>query len=109
LNRLSLASNKLVYAAAMFIRVVQGAVDPRRLDDLLALIREQGLPVMRAAPGVHNVYVAGDRASGRATVISTWDTQEQATFTNPPDFLARIQALGVQPDQPAIYEITDQV
>jgi hypothetical protein len=37
------------------------------------------------------------------------DTQEQASFTNSPDFLARLEALGVQRQGAQIYEVTDQI
>jgi hypothetical protein len=59
--------------------------------------------------GIHNAYVAFDRASGRGAVISTWDTQEHATFDVAPELLARLQALGARDGQTVIYEVTDQV
>jgi hypothetical protein len=39
----------------MYIRVAQITIDPSRLDELIALQREQGKPVMRELPGVQSV------------------------------------------------------
>jgi len=62
----------------------------------------------RQSPGVRNVYVGVERKTGRATVVSTWDTLEHANFVVPPDFIARMQELGMQGERPVIYEVTDQ-
>jgi hypothetical protein len=99
----------------MYIRVTQGAdVDPSRRDDVLAVIREVGLPTMRQQPGFQNVYVCRDHVTGRGAIISMWDTQEHASFDNrevAPEFVARIQALNLGNEPPVItvYEVTDQI
>ena len=92
----------------MYIRVASVTFDPSRLDDAVASVREVGLPGMRESPGVRNVYVGVERKTGRATVVSTWDTLEHANFMVPPDFTARMQELGMQGERPVIYEVTDQ-
>jgi hypothetical protein len=92
----------------MYIRVAQVTVDPGRLDDLIAYTRAQGLPVMRDLPGVQSVTWGVDRATGHATVVSTWDTLEHASFVNSPDFVAGLRALGAQ-GQGSVYEVTDQI
>jgi heme-degrading monooxygenase HmoA len=96
----------------MYIRVTQGTNDPSRVDDVLALVRDAGLPAMRQQPGFRNAYVGVDRATGRGLVVSIWDTQEQANFTNSPDFVARLRAAAgeqaVAAMQVTIYEVTDQ-
>jgi hypothetical protein len=83
------------------------------VDKVLAVVREVGLPNMRQLPGFRNAYVGVDRATGKGVVVSIWDTQEQANFTVTPEFIARMQAIGISPDQavpgPVIYEVTDQV
>ncbi len=96
----------------MYIRVAQGTNDPpSRLDDVLAVVREVGLPNMRQSPGFRNAYVGVDRATGNGVVVSIWDTQEQANFTVTPEFLARMQALNIRPDQvrTVIYEVAEQI
>ena len=93
----------------MYIRVAQVRFDPSRLDEALAVVRAHGLPSMREAAGVGNVYLGVDREHSRVTVVSTWDTLEHASFVNPPDFLARFEGFGMEAEQPPIYEVTDQV
>src|SRR4051794_25134489 len=99
----------------MYIRVAQVNIEPSKVDDVLAVVRDAGLPNMRQFPGFHNAYVGVDRTGGRGLVVSTWDTLEHASFTNAPDFIERLQAAGMQPGAgsgegagPAIYEVTDQ-
>ena len=97
----------------MYIRVSPGTNDPpSRVEQVLAVVREVGLPTMRQQPGFRNAYVGVDRATGNGVVVSIWDTQEQANFTVSPEFAERMQAIGIQADQairPMIYEVTDQV
>jgi hypothetical protein len=50
-----------------------------------------------------------DRASGRAIIVSTWDTEEHARWSPGDvlgDIVAKLQALNVQTDAPEIYEVT---
>ena len=62
----------------MFLRMTYGTSDQSRVDAVLATLREVGLPMMRQAPGIQDLYVAADRATGRVVIVSTWDTQEHA-------------------------------
>jgi len=93
----------------MYIRVAQATMDPGKVDEVLALIREVGLPGMGEQPGFHNAYVGFNRATNQGVVVSTWDTEEHANFRASPEFVARVQALGMQPQAPLIYEVTDQI
>src|SRR3954447_21392610 len=100
----------------MYIRIAQVSFDPSGLDRALAVIREHGVPSMRAAPGFGNLYLGVDREQARVSIVSSWDTLEHASFANPPDFVARFEGLGMQggpgsmpAGQPPIYEVTDQV
>jgi hypothetical protein len=63
---------------------------------------------MRELPGVQSVTWGVDRATGHATVVSTWDTLEHASFVNSPDLVARMQTLGAQ-GQGRAYEVIDQI
>lgn len=97
----------------MYMRVSAGTNDPpSRVNDVLAVVREVGIPTMRQLPGFRNAYVGVDQATGNGVVVSIWDTQAQANFALTPEFVARMQAIGVASDQeirPVIYEVTDQV
>jgi hypothetical protein len=93
----------------MYIRVSPATIDKSRLDEAVAIVREMGLPRIRERPGFHNVYVGADHATGRAVVVSTWDTQAQASFAVSPDLASRLIALGIQPQPPSTYEVTDHL
>ncbi len=60
-------------------------------------------------PGFRNAYVGVHRAGGRMVTISTWDTEEQASFAPSSDARARRQTLGLQPEPIMVFEVTNQV
>jgi quinol monooxygenase YgiN len=87
----------------MYIRRTRGRVD--RYDELVAMGHDIAAAVT-ALPGCQQYYGGGNRGSGTTIAVSTWDTEEHATFSR--DALAsimpRLQAAGVQLDPPEIYE-----
>jgi len=84
----------------MFVRIVRSRlgsrfdVDPALTAALAAAVK--GLPGNQSFTG------AIDRANSRAVTISTWDTEEHASYS--PDVLGEVQtrilAQGVQVDPP---------
>lgn len=92
----------------MYIRLAQGNVDASRLDDYVAYVRT-ALPTLSQQPGFRNAYHAVNRERTRSVILSTWDTEEQAQPPSNPEGLARLQALGLQPEGYVVYEVTDQI
>ena len=92
----------------MFIRLAQGNVDPSRLDDYLAVIRT-ALPTLRAQPGFQNAYIGLNRATGRSVIVATYDTEEHASIQPSPEAIARLQAVGLEPEPLTVFEVTDQI
>ena len=90
----------------MYIRLGQGNIDPSRLDDVLRDIRS-GLSAASQRPGFRNAYVAVNRANARVVTISTWQTEEQASFAGSPQVTARRQTMGLQPEAIMVFEVTD--
>jgi hypothetical protein len=92
----------------MYLRLTRGRVDPARAAEVLQVVPDV-VSAIRALPGAQDVRVGVDRASGRTLSLSTFDTREQAQF--PRDrlgaSLARLQALGWEPEAPEIYEATE--
>jgi hypothetical protein len=89
----------------MFVRLAQGRVDPSKVDEVTAILRET-LAVTKQRPGFHPAYMGAHRESG----MTMWDTEEHASFTVPPEgAAARLQALGLQAEPPVIFEVTDQI
>jgi quinol monooxygenase YgiN len=97
-----------MYDVAMYIRLAQGNVDPSRLDDYVAFVRT-ALPGLAQEPGFRNAYHAVDRKRARSVILSMWDTEEQAQPAPNPEGMARLQALGLQPEGAVVFEVTDQV
>jgi hypothetical protein len=97
-----------LYDAGMFIRLAQGNVDPSRLDEYLAVIRT-ALPTLREQPGFEHAYVGVNRATARSVIVATYDTEEHANIQPSPEALARLQAVGLQPEPITVFEVTDQI
>ena len=70
----------------MYARVTTFKVDPSRLSELPAKIKEMG-PAAKALPGVIDIY-AGWRADGQGVVTSIYDSKASADSG-----AAKIQAL----------------
>ena len=90
----------------MFVRVVRSRVDPAKIESESQL-RQDLSAAVKAMPGNQSFMGAVDRANGRAISISTWDTQEHASYS--PDALgqvqSRVRAIVTDMDPPEIYEV----
>ncbi len=91
----------------MFLRVVRGRIDPARLGELNQVAPELA-EAIRRQPGHQNSVGGVNRATGQTIVISTWDTEEHASYSPEAlgDIRSRLQALGVQADPPEVFEMT---
>ena len=91
----------------MFMRVVRARIDPARLGELNQVAPELAAAIRRQ-PGLQNSMGGVNAATGQTIVISTWDTEEHASYS--PEALGEIQsrlrALGVQADPPEIFEVS---
>ncbi len=94
----------------MYMRVVRSRfADPSKIDEAIGQIASDVAAAYRRQPGYQSVTGAVDRASGRAIIVSTWDTEDHARWSPSDvlgDILPRLQALDVQTDPPDIYEVT---
>ena len=60
----------------MHARVVSFLVLPDKMDELIRVFRDVIIPTARAAKGNHGVTLLTDVATGRATAISLWETED---------------------------------
>jgi hypothetical protein len=92
---------------AMHMRVVRIRQDSARWDEAVPAMLA-ATEVVRQQPGCQSLVIAGDRATGEAFAISTWDTEEHARF-NRDAVLApnrvRIESVGGQIDPPLVFEV----
>jgi quinol monooxygenase YgiN len=56
----------------MYARVTTIDADPALLDDGTAYVRDQAMPMARAADGCLGLSMLGDRSSGRCIVTTSW-------------------------------------
>jgi hypothetical protein len=91
----------------MYMRVVRGQLDPAKIDQAASQVGQELAAAVKRLPGNQSFMAGGDRASGQTITVSTWDTEEHASYS--PDALGDVQsklrALGVQADPPEIFEV----
>lgn len=56
----------------MIAKVVQGDIDPRRIDEAAAAVQEELIPLFLAHDGAVQGYWMADRSSGRVVVMTSW-------------------------------------
>ncbi|MCV2489432.1 antibiotic biosynthesis monooxygenase [Geodermatophilus sp. YIM 151500] len=60
----------------MFARTTTVRVDPQALDDLVATVRDEVMPMVTEMDGCVGLSLLVDRDDGRAVVTSSWETEE---------------------------------
>jgi quinol monooxygenase YgiN len=71
----------------MYIRLVQGKVDPSKGHEVAAIMRET-LAHTRQRPGFQNAYIGSNWETGRGFVMTMWDTEEHASYALGPEAAA---------------------
>jgi hypothetical protein len=89
--------------------MTRGRFDPSRFEDIMPHVPDV-LAALRALPGVQDVRIGIDRATGRTVSLMTLDTLEHARFPREQvgAALAPLQALGWEPDAAELYEAADE-
>ena len=92
----------------MYLRLTRGRFDPARYDAVVPLVPAITSALL-ALPGVQDVRVGIDRASGRTLSLTSFETLEHAQFSRDRlgSVLRPLQALGWEPEAPEIYETTE--
>jgi hypothetical protein len=90
-----------------YMRVTRSRVDPSKADEANQVLPDI-VAVIRQLPGFQSIVVGGNRATGEAIAVSTFDTEEHARWTANPnsDNASRLRAAGVQMDPPEFFEVT---
>ena len=92
----------------MYFRLTRGRFDPARYDAVMPLVPAV-TAALRGLPGVQDVRVGIDRATGRTLSLTSFETLEDAQFSRDRlrPVLQPLQELGWEPEAPEIYEATD--
>jgi heme-degrading monooxygenase HmoA len=60
----------------MFARVTRTTFDPKRIDELEPVVREQVLPAMQQMAGFQGMWALADRETGAGLTFSLWESEE---------------------------------
>lgn len=93
----------------MYLRLTRSHVDPVHAEAVAQHV--PGITAaLRALPGVQDVQVGIDRATGRTLSLTSFETAEHAPFSRErlSTVLAPLQALGWEPVAPEIYEAIEE-
>jgi hypothetical protein len=92
----------------MYLRLTRARFDPARADQVVPIASEVRA-AMRRLPGLQHNHQGIDRTAGTVAAVSVWDSQEHAGFARETlgEPIGRLRALGVQFEEPEIYEIMD--
>jgi len=90
----------------MYLRIIRAHFDPAAAEQVAVAIQEVPAALSQR-PGVKRIQQGIDATAGTGAMVSIWDTEEQANFTCVAlgDPIDRLQALGVQFEEPEIYEL----
>ena len=68
--------------AGLFLRSNDVTIDPAKLDQVIALMRDKVIPELRKQPGYVNSTMIANRQTGRSVISSGWETAEQRKASN---------------------------
>jgi hypothetical protein len=63
---------------------------------------------IKRLPGYQSLVIVRDRTTGEGFVVSTWDTEDHASYDRDvalSGFPGRLQAVGVQIDPTQVFEV----
>ncbi len=92
----------------MYLRLTRARFDSGLSEQIVPLAGEVRA-AMRQLPGLQHNHQGIDRAAGAIAAVSIWDTEAHAGFAREAlgDPIGRLRALGVQFEEPEIYEIME--
>ena len=92
----------------MYLRITRARFDPASYEQITTAAQEVQA-AMRQLPGVQHIHQGVDRTAGTVAAVSVWDSEEHARFAREAlgEPIGRLKALGVQFEDPEIYEIME--
>ena len=92
----------------MFLWITRARFDPASYEQIAATAQEVRA-AMRQLPGVQHIHQGIDRTAGTVAAVSVWDTEAHARFAREAlgEPIGRLRSLGVQFEEPEIYEIME--
>jgi quinol monooxygenase YgiN len=72
----------------MYARVISAQVDPKQLERLVEIVRDDSLRGSREHRGFRGAYGLVDRSNGRGMLITLWETAEDLEDVEASGYLA---------------------
>lgn len=92
----------------MYLRITRARFDPASSEQISAAAQEVQA-AMQQLPGVQHLHQGVERTAGTVAAVSVWDSEEHARFAREVlgEPIGCLRALGVQFEEPEIYEIME--
>jgi quinol monooxygenase YgiN len=92
----------------MYVRIDRARIDPAKINEATSNVGQDLAAAVRQQPGCQSFMGGANRATGEAITISTWDTEEHASFSaDTLGFRSRLEALGTElGGGPEVFEVT---
>ena len=92
----------------MYLRITRARFDPASSEQISAAAQEVQA-AMQQLPRVQHLHQGVARTTGSVAAASVWDSEEHARFAREVwgEPIGRLRALGVQFEEPEIYEIME--
>jgi heme-degrading monooxygenase HmoA len=84
----------------VYARTVTVETDPARLDEGVGFVRGRVAEALREHPGSRGLAMLADRRSGRAIVVTGWETREAMQASEGALAPLRTEWSGIRPDPP---------
>ena len=88
----------------MYARSTTVQADPQRIDEGIAYIRDEVMPVVQSMPGCMGLSMLCDRDSGRSIVTTSWDSEESMSASRDAVRAMREKAVDVMGGQFDVQE-----
>ena len=91
----------------MYVRITPIRFDLSREDSATQVSKDVVLPLLQGLPGFQRYHGGLDPAQGTGVAISYWETREQAQAVSEAvrTIGPQLQAAGIEPGSPVLYEI----
>jgi hypothetical protein len=95
----------------MYLRITPLAYDPGQEEQLMQIIDQHLLPLLRQFPGFVSYAGGLDRSNARGMTVTVWQTQEQAAGfrTALGSLVPQFEAVGVRFEPAQLYDLLRQV
>lgn len=94
----------------MYARVVTSELQPGKIDEWIAILRDSIVPAAKQQPGFKGFIVLADRSANKGIAYSIWETEADLTATETSNFyqeqIAKLRGVMATPPTRDLYELS---